>query len=421
MSGRGWSLVLLAFCFAARSANDLKPLTIVASGLTEDYLEPCGCGGQDAGGLARRAEMLSEVRRNARGPVVVLEAGSFGVRPERLPLTLQAVGAMAPDACAVSADDLAVWDRVAPLTVERALPTTSVVPPGVGRPVTTELRPASRLIVGPPAGWRVGVVSACFGGLSLYDVARRCGNELAALRAEEVDLTVLVSHLGRAATEQLVARLETAPPSLILLATGSDLPAQPWQTDSTTWAPLARRGRSLSVVTQDAPGAPLRVEQRLVKTGLVDRTIQGWVDSFYERLRAGQETLEPRPEPFLAPSACGRCHPAAVAAWRQQPHARAVQTLVDRQRDVASCLRCHSEAARRGGTVPTAGDRGVQCATCHGQLAAHVKDPEQTVTSFRQEDCESCHNPENSPRWDYPSYLEQVLAACRAGDRGGAQ
>jgi hypothetical protein len=70
------------------------------------------------------------------------------------------------------------------------------------------------------------------------------------------------------------------------------------------------------------------------------------------------------PADWLGADACGRCHPAALAAWQKSAHARATATLGKRPR--AACLSCHASGE------PGARDGGVGCEACHGAGAAYA-------------------------------------------------
>jgi hypothetical protein len=229
---------------------------------------------------------------------------------------------------------------------------------------------------------------------------------------------LLVSHLGEGTTKRLVGSLATASrPNLVVLATGFDEPGPERFEDGLWWLEVARKGRSVTVcrITTDADGLHVDADPMLLDDGLVDGAVQGWVDDYYDRLRAGLDA-ETRPSPSFPPvSACLPCHEASVKAWRLHPHAHAVQTLLERRRDVAACLVCHSETFRHDGLRPAPeGDDGVQCASCHGSLKDHLaKGADAASTSLDRAGCEGCHTPDNSPKWDYPSYLAKVHAACR--------
>src|SRR5436305_9470887 len=56
-----------------RTANNSKPLYLVASGDTAGWLMPCGCTSNQSGGLLRRATYLNGLR--GKGDVVYVDAG----------------------------------------------------------------------------------------------------------------------------------------------------------------------------------------------------------------------------------------------------------------------------------------------------------------------------------------------------------
>jgi predicted CXXCH cytochrome family protein len=53
----------------------------------------------------------------------------------------------------------------------------------------------------------------------------------------------------------------------------------------------------------------------------------------------------------------------------------------------------------------------VGCESCHGPGSLHAEDPtpKNIVRSPGRELCVTCHNPENSPHFDFATYLPRVL------------
>ena len=51
------------------------------------------------------------------------------------------------------------------------------------------------------------------------------------------------------------------------------------------------------------------------------------------------------------------------------------------------------------------------CESCHGPGSLHVENPSpDTITGKPGEKvCVTCHNPENSPHFDFATYLPRVL------------
>ncbi|MCC7492127.1 MAG: hypothetical protein IT204_07280 [Fimbriimonadaceae bacterium] len=408
-------LLLLALVLTTVAADPPRrePLTLLVVGQTMDYLEPCGCGGQVAGGLARRAALLDELRREFPGAPVI-DLGGQGFLTERLPLILRAAAYSGVALAGCAADDLAAWEHLAPAAAAAGMPLTSLPPPRLAAPPA----PPRSLVIGPQRGWRIGVVAVSLPEGGVTALAPRLAAELTQLRQQRhCDLTVLLSHLGYGDTERLLERLPAAQrPRLVLLASayGDTLPY--FEELGATWVPVAAKGRSVSRITfaSTPRGVSLSCEQRMVLAGVSDAAVASWVDAFVAAQRAGQvQQVAAGSTGQPAVSTCGPCHAAAVTAWRAHPHGHAVETLEQAGRDVAACLVCHAEQTRRLGLRPPAtGDRGVECATCHEGLAAHLADPQTRPTTGGREACERCHTSENSPRWDLPKYLANVRGAC---------
>jgi hypothetical protein len=70
---------------------------------------------------------------------------------------------------------------------------------------------------------------------------------------------------------------------------------------------------------------------------------------------------------YVGAEACGRCHPAAYAAWQASAHARAVESLGPSPE--GRCLACHTTGEAPAGQAFFA---GVTCESCHGPGAGYA-------------------------------------------------
>jgi len=156
-----------------------------------------------------------------------------------------------------------------------------------------------------------------------------------------------------------------------------------------------------------------------------DEKVVEMLDSFGERrlarlaLERGDVEQVPRDERFAGRGSCTECHAALDAHWTRTPHALAWKSLVDRgEEHNPDCLPCHSTGfAEAGGFVDPDEDRSllnVQCEACHGPMLVHSqqtersrvrRDPGLRVTEAT---CRRCHDPANSPRFDFKTYLHRV-------------
>ncbi|MCP4870789.1 MAG: hypothetical protein GY898_18965 [Proteobacteria bacterium] len=144
-----------------------------------------------------------------------------------------------------------------------------------------------------------------------------------------------------------------------------------------------------------------------------------------ERLRAlqaDQEPFESVPEAsrYVGRTACVSCHAPESAHWSQSPHAQAWKTLLERgETENPDCLRCHTTGfAAAGGFADPTGERAllnVECEACHGPMARHVEEAARRGFApsagqpITETVCRRCHDPANSPRFDYSTYLPRVM------------
>ena len=154
---------------------------------------------------------------------------------------------------------------------------------------------------------------------------------------------------------------------------------------------------------------------------------------------------------YLGTAACGACHAAALALWKNTAHGRAFATLEKkgRERDPA-CVGCHVTGyLRPGGTadvrIAATRLRDVGCEACHGPgadhrdavmirpqirpdlrpdlrpaLAAHAPAPTARPGSFQREVpalvCLGCHTPDQTGGdFEYGEYLKAILGPGHGG------
>jgi hypothetical protein len=115
---------------------------------------------------------------------------------------------------------------------------------------------------------------------------------------------------------------------------------------------------------------------------------------------------------LVGPETCKACHPAAYAAWREGPHARALESLPERSRADRRCLSCHAPAAE-------AGLAGVGCEACHGPgrlyAARYVMRDAELARALGlvvpgEKACLACHG-ESAPslqRFDYARKVKLI-------------
>jgi hypothetical protein len=117
--------------------------------------------------------------------------------------------------------------------------------------------------------------------------------------------------------------------------------------------------------------------------------------------------------PYVGTKVCQSCHGAEYEQWNETAHAHALNT-VEAQTGKASpqCQTCHTTAAGLPGgfvsreVTPTLA--AVGCESCHGPGRRHLQDPERPFGKIALSSCTVCHDPKNSPKFDFYSYVAKV-------------
>jgi hypothetical protein len=119
---------------------------------------------------------------------------------------------------------------------------------------------------------------------------------------------------------------------------------------------------------------------------------------------------------FVGNSACLECHKEAFPVWEQSKHSHGWETLENAGKQFhLNCVGCHVTGYEQPGGVcrldKVSGREHVGCESCHGPGSLHAEEPaaDNIVSKPGQALCVTCHNPENSPHFDFALYLPKVL------------
>jgi hypothetical protein len=114
-------------------------------------------------------------------------------------------------------------------------------------------------------------------------------------------------------------------------------------------------------------------------------------------------------EKFLGGSMCARCHQAEYNSWKDSKHAHSLATLETKAMDgAAECLKCHVTGYNMPSGYPSAQNElgTVSCEQCHGFGTLHGDG--KFVAKPAESSCVVCHDPKNSPKFDYKTYWEKM-------------
>jgi len=115
---------------------------------------------------------------------------------------------------------------------------------------------------------------------------------------------------------------------------------------------------------------------------------------------------------FVGDKVCRTCHPKEYELWKKTKHARAYQSLINKNQQFdLECIGCHTTGYDREGGFSNPGRlekfKGVQCEECHGPGDKHQRGGD-IVKGMSEYVCLRCHTKERSPGFYYKEYLEAV-------------
>jgi hypothetical protein len=121
---------------------------------------------------------------------------------------------------------------------------------------------------------------------------------------------------------------------------------------------------------------------------------------------------------FVGPLSCKTCHPKAYSTWESSAHAHAFETLEKKGHQYnPRCLQCHtvgymaSDGYLNQKLTPKLTD--VSCEACHGRGHYHVEQENERQVPVKRvvmktPRCDSCHDNENSPKFEHQLYWERI-------------
>ncbi|MBI3890269.1 MAG: hypothetical protein HY303_01915 [Candidatus Wallbacteria bacterium] len=405
--------------------------SVLLTGDTAGCFLPLGSPGTRLGGLPRRAGLAAKLRES--GPLLALDAG--GAVSGNLPYDRIEMEHIfrAEALLGIAAHNLGAPEVALEAGTLRTLDHDIGIPFVSANAQATEMPPFSqRRILLRIAGCDVGITGITTApaggpvrGVEVRD-ARSALRELLPGLRHECEVLVVLAYVD---LPQLLALAAEFPQVDLFLGGPTGHPYPPALHGRTVVAAATDQGRRavvLRVKPPAEPGGPVRWTGALrdLVEGLPEpEPVLQLVDGYRKVLAAkdmepGETPFMPRlraiPGLFVAGSdRCIPCHSEAAAAWLASRHSEAGGALArDGLVNDPQCLRCHSTCyGYPGGFArPSASStlRAVGCESCHGPSASHAEQPTRHTPWDARTTCISCHDADNSPRFELESYQARI-------------
>jgi hypothetical protein len=268
--------------------------------------------------------------------------------------------------------------------------------------------------------------SAGVTGFTIDEPAETAKKILAAVH-DKADVTVVLGYFKLATANKLALQNEDL--DIIIAADGRGLVPDPKQVNNTLIVYAANQTKHLGELRfyADAEGTIDRFTNRYVELDEVipdqpqmaamTKAARTQIDEVQNRMAEEEAAAVAAIGPgntqtagYVTSEACAKCHQAEYAVWQKSRHYGAFAALEKRQRTFdPACVTCHSVAFQRGGFInikATPQFANVQCESCHGPGAEHIKAPgaRNYKTPPAPASCVVCHDRENSPDFVFERY-----------------
>lgn len=463
---------------ALSATSSGRRLDLVLAARNLGLLEQCGCRGQQAGGLARRATLLRQ--RPSRGvPSLAIEVGdampfdqeAFVLDEQKRiesDLVLELLARSGVAASVVSHAELSYGPGFLEQRAEHmprgfSLLSANVDVPRLAASLDRRVGNTQVRVIGvaDPSSYHLGRALEFEDAIAPIRVTPATDAVRGALaRATPGSLTVVAGALAPATVLE-IARLDPGP-SLIVTSDYFHFHQDPriaFERPLESLTTLGQIGRTLVVLLRTDSYALARLGLRVDASGNVtaaeieelllddsvpeDAGVRSRLDAHYAMLARASRLPEPVPigsrlqqrlaASYVGATACEPCHAGPSRQWAVTPHATAFSTLLSRRRQgVPGCFACHVTGFRQASGYRVLSDRklrDVQCESCHGPGSEHVRAPAASniVRDPPRDACFECHDPEHSEMTSatFDDYRRRVVhdgvnaegASASTGDR----
>lgn len=401
--------------FSFLAAPPPNPQILILAGDTQGYLSPCGCSSPMIGGIRRLASAVRALAVPGRttfldnGNMVAGVGAQDTLKAETLAQSLAAMN--------VTAINLGVADArlgIGGVMQIAQLSGNKLVSMSVANP---ENRSLGRTMMSGP--FLVGGVSE-----SPQLVAGSIGDSPVAVDDAVRGLVESAQDSNREPVLMLqgshdeAARLAKKFPSIALIQFSSvgDPSSRPEAIGRTLLVSPGERGKHLiRLLFADGKFTGYKSVSLGPEYG-DDPTVSRFYSTYLKRVTDAKllEKLPRKETPAFAGAwACTSCHISATHIWKQSGHRLAFETLVKTGHAAdPDCVSCHvvgldsSVGFRSRSATPQLA--GVGCESCHGPAAAHAQNPKESLPRLTQRTCVGCHNPENSPNFQFDGYWRKI-------------
>lgn len=399
-------------------------ITVLYTGNTQSYIEPCGCYPGQSGGIARRATLVEQIKKQEK-PVLLVDAGGIFEGTNLLDqlrgkTNMEAMKAIGYDAILLSPTELQFGARfLGEVATELQLPFISTSHPPlwendefVQPGLTKKLKENEFLILG----------ASYLPNQSLPHLIENLRQQVAA-QVGNGSTVILLSALDKTDNRQIADQLNEI--DLVISVKPKTRGKQYETVEKTVIAYCTPQGETLGRIdlklNEQGKIMDYRIQELFMDETVSDQpTVRSILQTFYDKI-ATDETLQALGKPlftgeslekdkenhYVGSGTCSGCHQPEFKQWQSSRHAFAFNTLLKAQKHFhPDCVSCHvvGFGYETGYAIQADQEhfRNVGCETCHGPGGKHTAEPSRRNIrgEVQKGICLECHNQKHSPKFE---------------------
>ena len=430
----GCLIIFLFILLPIKNYAFSREVSIIFSGEELGNLEPCGCYEGQLGGISRRYSLIDFFRKqkNVILPVSLGDLPKSCSRQEEIKLEIlcRAIGEMGYVLHNLGEKDI----EISPQILSFLSQTNGV----------SFLSSNVKIVAPFPIKINQYVIKECFdldhsfkiaflGILSKSLISTyvldyvNVTEPIKALKPlvkqlhDKVNLIVLLSH---ASLEESIKIAKLFPEiGLIITGHNMDEPKEALYVNNTAIVSSGTSGKYIGIAKYSINNKAL--ERKSVEVIPLDNNYKDSKEMVlllkeYQQILIGEDLLSKTPQAplpnglsYVGSFACGICHKILYDHWSKTTHGTSYNTLVNigHQYD-PECIKCHTTGyGYTSGFLNYEKNKNlinVGCESCHGAGSDHIKNVENTYGFSGESNCETCHESEHSPKFQFKEYWEKI-------------
>lgn len=412
-------------CLFTKQRAPLPSFTILYTGDTYNYLEPCGCCRYQIGGLLRRATVIRERRRQGK-EVIVLDAGNRvdyylsnqtkELERKKIVITHEALKRMGYDVANIGRSDLFLPEELSTMRRDRTgsleyISSTMTFKDESPKPYVIKK-------VGDGFVAVTGVTDAP-GIQGSY----KCADPYKTLKKQVKEMTrrasfiVLLSMLPQEENRRIARDI----PGISVII--GDEGKRVLKEGRTLILPTGTRGENVGEVEVTFDRVKNCYDLRptmILLDGKIkeDSELKRELDRLYKKHLGIAVESEGDVKKGMTPQECGLCHRKELEHYKTTKHSIAFDDLVNKGRAVhQGCVPCHSIVARGAGSILATkiyrSQLNVQCVVCHKAGNRHFLKAKE----ISEKTCLRCHDKEHSKDFEFSKYRKKIMCTKGTSDR----